>query len=93
MESRLSSHEVDYIVEGIENDLREDGRSNCDYRHVQLQTGVLANTNGSAKLTLVSLKKIDSTLLPNTVVWNENSRWNQSRIDRTECVKSRSRNH
>jgi hypothetical protein len=50
----LSKYERDYIVAGVNQDLREDGRSCRDYRSFSLQTGVVSNTSGSAKIQLVS---------------------------------------
>ena len=50
----LSQFERDYIVTGVNQDFREDGRSCRDYRSFALQTGVVSNTSGSAKIQLVS---------------------------------------
>lgn len=49
----LSRFERDYIVTGVNQDFREDGRSCRDYRNFSLLTGVVSNTSGSAKIQLV----------------------------------------
>lgn len=41
-----------YVLHGVRDDLRVDGRSCEDYRHVELETDVVSNTDGSAKVTL-----------------------------------------
>ena len=38
----------------IQDNLREDGRGCDDYRYIELETDVVSNTSGSAKLRLVS---------------------------------------
>eukprot|EP00128_Syssomonas_multiformis_P018211 Colp12_sorted_trinity150504_noHs@17687 len=50
----LSASEASYIINGIEQDIREDGRRRKDYRHFTIETGVVSNTNGSARLRLGS---------------------------------------
>ena len=52
---RLSQSEREYIVNGVREDLRADGRTCTDYRHFTVRTGVVSNTSGSAKIELVSL--------------------------------------
>lgn len=49
----LSEYERDYIMTGVNQDLREDGRNCRDYRNFTLNTGVVSNTSGSAKIQLV----------------------------------------
>jgi hypothetical protein len=49
----LSQSERDYIVSGVREDLRADGRTCTDYRHFKVRTGVVSNTSGSAKIELV----------------------------------------
>ena len=49
----LSSFERSFIVGGIEQDFRSDGRSCQDYRHFEVETGIVSNTSGSARLRLV----------------------------------------
>lgn len=48
----LSSEEKHFIVTGVEDDLRNDGRSCEDYRRISVKTRVISNTNGSADVTL-----------------------------------------
>ena len=50
----LSKYERDYVIEGVNVDLREDGRSCRDYRRFSVQSGVVSNTSGSARVQLVS---------------------------------------
>ena len=49
----LSEAEKQYIIAGVEEDFRTDGRSNEDYRSINIQTGIVSNTNGSAQIKLV----------------------------------------
>ena len=49
----MSTFERAYIVGGIEQDFRSDGRSCQDYRHFEVETGIVSNTSGSARLRLV----------------------------------------
>jgi exosome complex component RRP42 len=48
----LSDQERFYIVNGVKNDLRGDGRGCKDHRHFELHTEVVSNTNGSAEIKL-----------------------------------------
>lgn len=48
----LSSFERTFIVDGVEQDFRSDGRSRHDYRHFEVETGIVSNTSGSARLRL-----------------------------------------
>eukprot|EP00058_Branchiostoma_floridae_P026891 XP_002612382.1 hypothetical protein BRAFLDRAFT_280121 [Branchiostoma floridae] len=48
----LSDAERLFIVHGVQDDLRSDGRACEDYRHVQVETDVVSNTSGSARLRL-----------------------------------------
>ena len=48
----LSEAELTYIVHGVQDNIREDGRACQDYRHVELETGVLNNAQGSCKLSI-----------------------------------------
>lgn len=52
----LSRWEREYIVSGVNEDFRTDGRSCKDYRNFTLETGVVSNTSGSAKIKLVSMQ-------------------------------------
>lgn len=48
----LSPSERRYICSGIEKDVRNDGRRRMDHRYFDLQTDVVLNANGSARLKL-----------------------------------------
>lgn len=52
MTTRLSNAEIQYIVDGVEQDFRSDGRGAEDYRQIELETRILPNTNGSARCKL-----------------------------------------
>lgn len=51
----LSSFERTFIIGGVEQDFRSDGRSCQDYRHFEVETGIVSNTSGSARLRLVRM--------------------------------------
>lgn len=48
----LSQAERDYITEGVHSDLRADGRGRLDYRALVLETGIISQANGSARVRL-----------------------------------------
>ncbi|XP_012575977.1 PREDICTED: exosome complex component RRP42 isoform X3 [Condylura cristata] len=48
----LSEAEKVYIVHGVQEDLRVDGRGCEDYRCVEVETDVVSNTSGSARVKL-----------------------------------------
>uniref|UniRef100_A0AC11DEV0 Exosome component 7 n=1 Tax=Ovis aries TaxID=9940 RepID=A0AC11DEV0_SHEEP len=48
----LSEAEKVYIVHGVQEDLRVDGRGCDDYRCVEVETDVVSNTSGSARVKL-----------------------------------------
>nr|XP_045718558.1 exosome complex component RRP42 isoform X2 [Mirounga angustirostris] len=48
----LSEAEKVYIVHGVQEDLRVDGRGCEDYRYVEVETDVVSNTSGSARVKL-----------------------------------------
>lgn len=50
----LSEAERTYVLHGVQDDLRVDGRCCGDYRHMEVETGVVSNTNGSARLRLAN---------------------------------------
>ncbi|KAF9540013.1 Exosome complex component RRP42 [Mortierella hygrophila] len=52
MPSLISPSERDYILKGIECNIRADGRQRPDYREVILETGVISQTSGSARVRL-----------------------------------------
>ncbi|KAM9383756.1 exosome complex component RRP42 [Pholidichthys leucotaenia] len=49
---KVSEAEKVYILHGIRDDLRVDGRGCEDYRHMEIETDVVSNTDGSAKVSL-----------------------------------------
>lgn len=51
---QLSDAEKTFIIHGVQDNLREDGRGCEDYRHIELETDVVSNTSGSAKLRLAN---------------------------------------
>ncbi|KAF9093530.1 Exosome complex component RRP42 [Mortierella sp. GBA35] len=52
MPSLISPAERDYILKGIECNIRADGRQRPDYREVILETGVISQTSGSARVRI-----------------------------------------
>ncbi|KAG0367870.1 Exosome complex component RRP42 [Mortierella sp. AD032] len=52
MPSLISPSERDYILKGIECNIRADGRQRPDYREVILETGVVSQTSGSARVRI-----------------------------------------
>uniref|UniRef100_A0A8C2H4X7 Exosome component 7 n=1 Tax=Cyprinus carpio TaxID=7962 RepID=A0A8C2H4X7_CYPCA len=49
---QVSEAEKVYIMHGVRDDLRLDGRGCEDYRHMEIETDVVSNTDGSAKISL-----------------------------------------
>jgi exosome complex component RRP42 len=47
----LSAAEEKYIRDGVACGVRADGRDISNYRPLQLETGIISNSNGSARLT------------------------------------------
>eukprot|EP00823_Brevimastigomonas_motovehiculus_P008388 TRINITY_DN7679_c0_g1_i1.p1 TRINITY_DN7679_c0_g1~~TRINITY_DN7679_c0_g1_i1.p1 ORF type:complete len:337 (+),score=93.48 TRINITY_DN7679_c0_g1_i1:91-1101(+) len=54
MSSFLSSGEKQFITQGAELGVRNDGRGLLDYRQFTVETGVMQNANGSARVKLGS---------------------------------------
>ncbi|KAG0299889.1 Exosome complex component RRP42 [Dissophora globulifera] len=52
MPGLISPAERDYILKGIECNIRADGRQRADYREVTLETGVVSQTSGSARVRI-----------------------------------------
>uniref|UniRef100_A0A183BUY3 Ribosomal RNA-processing protein 42 n=1 Tax=Globodera pallida TaxID=36090 RepID=A0A183BUY3_GLOPA len=52
MDVLISNHEKNFIIDGVQEGVRNDGRSAKDYRPLSLETGVLVGSNGSARLQL-----------------------------------------
>ncbi|XP_073046593.1 uncharacterized protein [Primulina eburnea] len=48
----LSIGEKNFIKGGIAQDLRTDGRKRLDYRHINVETGVIPQASGSARVTI-----------------------------------------
>lgn len=48
----LGDAEKRFIIHGIQDDLRNDGRKCEDYRHIDLEVGVLDNAHGSSRLRI-----------------------------------------
>jgi exosome complex component RRP42 len=47
---RLSLAERDFLVQGVEQGMRADGRSRHDFRSFEVESGVAPQTNGSCRL-------------------------------------------
>lgn len=54
----LSEEEKHFIISGVEEDFRTDGRSCEDYRILNVHTGVVTTTNGSAQVKLAGTNVI-----------------------------------
>jgi len=52
----ISSHERLFIKEGVEFDVRNDGRKRMDFRDFTIKTGVIPNANGSSQVELEGTK-------------------------------------
>lgn len=50
----LSDAEKTFILHGVEDDLRCDGRSRSDYRPIEIETGVVTHANGSCRIRLAN---------------------------------------
>ncbi|CAH2050161.1 unnamed protein product, partial [Iphiclides podalirius] len=50
----MSSTEKIFILHGVQIDYRSDGRSNIDYRPMELETDVVSHASGSARLRLAN---------------------------------------
>lgn len=50
----LSDAEKVFIIHGVQDNCREDGRGCEDYRHMTLETGVVSNTSGSSRVRLAN---------------------------------------
>jgi len=48
----LSEAEKMFIIHGVQDDLRVDGRSRLDYRPIEIETSVVPTANGSSRLRL-----------------------------------------
>lgn len=52
MASKISQSEQRFVISGIEQNMRNDGRSRLDYRQFNVETSVQSQTNGSARVKL-----------------------------------------
>lgn len=50
----LSNEEKRFITDGIDVNVRCDGRKRCDYRPIELETGLITHANGSARVRLAN---------------------------------------
>ncbi|XP_005110826.1 exosome complex exonuclease RRP42 [Aplysia californica] len=50
----LSEAEKTFILHSVQDNFRDDGRSCEDFRHMEIETGLISNTNGSARVRLAS---------------------------------------
>jgi len=50
----ISAGERKFIIEGIQQNLRNDGRTILDMRPFSVETGMIPQTNGSARVKLSS---------------------------------------
>uniref|UniRef100_A0A914DGJ6 Ribosomal RNA-processing protein 42 n=1 Tax=Acrobeloides nanus TaxID=290746 RepID=A0A914DGJ6_9BILA len=48
----LSNGEKNYIIDGVQDGMRADGRGHFDYRPIFIESGVLATTDGSARIRI-----------------------------------------
>lgn len=73
----ISKAEQIYICDGVEDDIRQDGRGRMDYRDFTIETGVLPQSNGSAMLQLGKSRVLVSVKLeigapdPNIPNWGK----------------------
>ncbi|PRP78928.1 hypothetical protein PROFUN_13304 [Planoprotostelium fungivorum] len=51
---KISESEREYLVGGILQNVRNDGRANLDFRSIVVKTGVLTQTHGSARVQLAN---------------------------------------
>ena len=50
MSVSISAGEASYIVDGVNHDMRCDGRTRSEYRSMTLEMGLLPQCNGSARI-------------------------------------------
>eukprot|EP01132_Coremiostelium_polycephalum_P009065 gene9065-11103_t len=73
---RISPSESYFIQQGVESNIRSDGRTRLDYRYFTLETGEIVHANGSARLklgeteVLVGVKADISKIEPNDNLGN-----------------------
>lgn len=49
---KISPSEKQFIIDGIKQNMRNDGRSRLDYRSFTVETGIVSQANGSARVKL-----------------------------------------
>lgn len=49
---KISSSEKKYQIQGLDENIRADGRTRFEFRQLIIETGVLTQSNGSARLAL-----------------------------------------
>lgn len=49
---KISKAEQEYLIQGVEQGIRNDGRGRLDFRSYTLETGIISQANGSARLKL-----------------------------------------
>lgn len=49
---KVSKSERNYIIEGVKENIRSDGRGKLDYRNISLETSIVQQSNGSARVKL-----------------------------------------
>lgn len=59
----LSEDQRDYIIQGVREDFRNDGRGCKDYRKFELSTDLITNANASAKVKLVLMSILNSYII------------------------------
>lgn len=57
----LGEAERAFIIEGVSNEIRTDGRGRLDYRAISIDTNVISHLNGSSRVSLV--QKIQQNLI------------------------------
>lgn len=50
----ISDAEKTFILHGVQDNLRCDGRTRCDYRPMEIETGIVTHANGSCRLRLAN---------------------------------------
>jgi exosome complex component RRP42 len=50
----LSRAEVEFVTQGISQDIRQDGRARLEYRHITAERSVLPLAHGSARVSLAN---------------------------------------
>lgn len=51
---KVSKSERNFIIEGVKENIRSDGRTKLDYRTITLETAIVQQSNGSARVKLAN---------------------------------------